>query len=182
MDDKHIIGLFFDRAEGAIAALSEKYGQPLRRLCMNLLNDPQDAEECVNDTYLAIWNAIPPACPEVLSAYLYKTGRNIALKRLRSRTAQKRSAYEISLDELAECIPSVCLEETADARALGEAIDRYLDTLSKGNRILFLRRYWFGDGIADLARHTGLRQNTVSVRLARMRAALKDYLTQEGFL
>lgn len=141
MDDRHIIKLFFDRAEGAIEALAKKYGKGLYRMSMHILSDAQDAEECVSDTYLAAWNAIPPARPDPLSAYIYKVGRNTALKRLRSNTAQKRSAYEVSLDELAGCIPDDALAEATDARELGRAIDRYLATLSTENRRIFLRRY-----------------------------------------
>ncbi len=182
MDDRHIIKLFFDRAEGAIEALARKYGGMLRHLCMNILADHQDAEECVSDTYLAAWNAIPPAEPDPLSAYIYKVGRNTALKRLRSRTAQKRSAYEVSLDELAECISGTDTESTWEAKELGGAIDRYLTTLTKENRVVFLRRYWFGDSLRDISQLTGVKENALAVRLSRMRADLKGYLTKEGFL
>jgi len=182
MQDIQIIKLFFDRAEGAIEALARKYGNTLNRLCMNILGDQRDAQECVNDVYLAAWNSIPPAKPDPLSAYIYKTGRNTALKCLRSRTAQKRSAYEVSLDELTECIPGSDTESALLARELGEAIDRFLTTLSKENRVIFLRRYWFGDPLREIARLTGVRENALAVRLSRMRAALKDYLIKEGFL
>lgn len=182
MDDRSIIQLFFARAEGAIDALARKYGKPLLQLCKNILSNPQDAEECVSDTYLAAWNTIPPAEPDPLSAYIYKIGRNTALKRLRSNTAQKRTAYEVSLDELAECISDDTLENTLDARELGRAIDRWLATLTEENRIIFLRRHWFGDSIHDLAKTLGLTENTLTVRLSRLRGKLKDYLMKEGFL
>lgn len=181
MDDRQIIKLLFDRAEGAIDALEKKFGKGLRRMAMNILSDPQDAEECVNDTYLALWRAIPPAQPDPLSAYAYKVGRNLALKKLRSRTTQKRSGYELSLDELAGCIPDDAAQDAIDARELGRAIDRYLATLSSENRILFLRRYWFGDSIKDLSATLGLAENTLSVRLNRIRAGLKKHLSKEGY-
>lgn len=150
---------------------------------MNILGSRQDAEECVNDTYLAIWNVIPPQRPDPLPPYIYRTGRNIALKRLRDNSAQKRnSAYDASLDELAFCIPVGTLEETLDARALGQAIDRFLDTVSQESRVIFLRRYWFGDSIKEIAKGLGMQENTVSVHLSRTRSKLKDYLTEEGFL
>lgn len=181
MEDSRIIKLFFDRAEGAIDASAKKFEKVLHRICMNILGDVRDAEECISDTYLAVWNAIPPARPDPLSAYIYKVGRNTALKRLRSSTAQKRSAYEVSLDELAECIPDDTLENAADARELGRAIDRRLATLTAENRIIFLRRHWFGDSIRDLSGLMGLTENALSVRLNRLRTALKEHLTKEGY-
>ena len=182
MEDRHIVALFFDRAEGAIDALAKKYGRALYSLCRNILNDPQDADECVSDAYLAAWNTIPPASPQPLSAYIYKLGRNCALKKLRARTAQKRTAYEVSLDELAEVLPGGDVESAVEAKLLGEAIDRYLDTLTKENRVIFLRRYWFGDNLREIARRTGVTENALAVRLSRLRAGLKDFLTREGIL
>ena len=182
MDDKSIIKLLFARAEAAIDALAQRFGPQLYRIAMNILCSSRDAEECVNDTYLALWNAIPPERPDPLCAYTYRTGRNIALKKLRSNTAQMRnSAYDISLDELAGCIPDSHLWDTLDAKELGRCIDRFLNTQNKENRIIFLRRYWFGDSIRQIATDTGLRDGTVSVRLNRIRAALKDYLNKEGY-
>lgn len=182
MDDAHIIELFFARAESAIAALARRFGARLYAIAMNILNSARDAEECVNDTYLALWNAIPPEQPDPLCAYTYRVGRNTALKRLRSNTAQIRySAYDLSLDELAGCIPDESLWETLDARELGRSIDRFLDTQPKENRVIFLRRYWFGDSVKKIAGDTGLREGTVSVRLSRIRNALKDYLYKEGY-
>lgn len=183
MEDRHILTLLLKRAESAIDALAEKFGSRLHALATNILADPQDAEECVNDTYLALWNAIPPNRPDPLSGYVLRTGRNIALKRLRSNTARKRcTAYDLSLEELSGCIGAADLQNTLDSRALGRAIDAFLDTLSKENRILFLRRYWFGDSIKTIAAQRHLTENTVSVRLSRIRGRLKDYLTQEGYL
>ena len=183
MTDQNILQLLFARAEGAIEALARQFGQRLYAIAMNILSSPRDAEECVNDTYLALWNAIPPEKPDPLCAYTYRVGRNIALKRLRSNTAQMRnSAYEVSLDELSGCIAGHTLEETVDARELGRAIDRFLDTLSRENRVIFLRRYWYGDSVSQIAADLNLRPGTVSVRLSRTRDALKHYLIKEGHL
>ena len=181
MDDKHIITLFFQRAETAIEALAAKYGKLLKQLCTNILHDPLDADECVSDAYLAAWNTIPPARPDPLSAYICRLGRNCALKKLRSRTALKRSGYEVSLEELSECIPGSDTETAWQAQALGEAIDRYIATLPKENRILFLRRYWFGDSVTDIARDMGMTENAVSVRLSRTRDQLRTYLQKAGY-
>lgn len=183
MDDAKIISLLFARAEAAIEALAHRFGAQLYRIAMNILHSGRDAEECVNDTYLALWNAIPPERPDPLCAYTYRTGRNIALKKHRNNTAQIRnSTYDLSLDELAGCIPDDRLWETLDAKELGRTIDRFLDTQSKENRIIFLKRYWFGDSVRQIAGDTGLREGTVSVRLSRIRNALKDYLYKEGYV
>lgn len=182
MDDRHILQLLFDRAETAIDALSRRFGWRLYQIAMNILSSSRDAEECVNDTYLALWNAIPPERPDPLCAYTYRIGRNTALKKLRSNTAQIRnSAYDLSLDELAGCIPDESVWQALDARELGRAIDRFLDTQSRDSRVIFLRRYWFGDSVKDIARTMAMTDGAVSVRLSRVRNALKDYLNEEGY-
>lgn len=182
MDDQKILKLLYSRVESAIDALRTRFDKPLRRIAMNILEDPQDADEAVSDTYLALWEAIPPANPSPLSTFVYKVGRNTALKLLRTRSAQKRcSRYDLSLDELAGILPTQTLEEQLDAKLLGQAIDKFLDTLDKESRILFVRRYWFGDSIQDLAANFALSQGAVSVRLHRIRNRLKDYLNKEGF-
>lgn len=182
MDDLHILELLWQRAEGALDALAAKFGRQLHATAINILGDPRDAEEAVNDAYLAVWDAIPPARPDPLCAYIYKVGRNSALKLLRSRTAEKRkSNYDLSLEELSQVLPAGTLEEQIDAKALGQTIDRFLDTLSTDDRRLFLRRYWFGDSISALALQCRTTPGAVSVRLHRIRQRLKDYLNKEGF-
>ena len=178
MDDQQIPALLWQRAESAIPALAHRFGKQLYLTAMNLLHNQRDAEECVNDTYMAIWNAIPPKKPEPLRPYVYRIGRNIALNRLRFNTTQKRGVYGLSLDELEGCIPAPCLE---DGRALGQALDAYLDTLSKDNRIIFLRRYWFGDSVKDIAAAFRMTENAVSVRLNRLRDGLRTHLIKEGY-
>ena len=181
MDDKHIVSLLLQRAEAAIAALEAKFGRQLHTIAMNILSDPQDAQECVNDTYLALWNTIPPQQPDPLSAYAYRIGKNTALTRLRNNRARKRDgSYDLSLDELTDILPGTDLEETLNARELGRAIDTFLDTLSAANRHIFLRRYWFGDSVTALAKAEGLTPNTLSARLFRLRTQLKAYLIKEG--
>lgn len=182
MEDREIITLLWNRAERAIDALKAKFGKNLYRIAMNILEDHQDAEEAENDTYLALWNAIPPAKPDPLPPYIYKVGRNTALHHLRSRSAEKRqSRYDLSLDELAEILPAGTLEETVNGRALGHAISAFLDTLEQEDRVLFVRRYWFGDDIKVLAKAFSLSVGNTSVKLHRIRIKLKDYLYQEGF-
>lgn len=181
MDSTNILNQLWNRAEGAIEALSLAYGQRLYLTALNILGSPQDAEECVADTYLAVWNAIPPKRPDPLSAFVYKVGRNTALNRLRINQAQKRdSSYDVSLDELAGCLPGPGMEDQLDARELGRAIDKFLSTLNADNRVIFLRRYWFGDSVKDIATFSKLSENVVSVRLNRIRSKLKEYLIKEG--
>ena len=182
MEDKEIIVLLWNRAECAIDALKAKFSKVLHRITMNILNDPRDAEEAENDTYLALWNAIPPNKPDPLPPYVYKVGRNTALRHLRNRSADKRhSRYDLSLEELSDILPAGTLEEAIDARLLGRTICAFLDTLKKEDRVLFVRRYWFGDDIATLAEAFSLTISNTSVKLHRIRGKLKDYLNKEGF-
>ena len=182
MEDKKIIKLLFARAENAISELSLRFGRQLQRIAYNILGNQSDAEECTNDTYLALWNAIPPVSPDPLAPYVYRTGRNMALKRLHWDTAQKRdSRYDVSLEELNECLPGESMEQKLDARELGRAMDRFLDSKSRENRYIFIRRYWFGDSVGEIARALKLKENAVSVRLNRIRTALREYLKKEGF-
>lgn len=182
MHDNEILKLLFDRAEIAIEELKKRFGSGLFGLAMRILGNLQDAEETVNDTYLAIWDAIPPARPDPLTPFIYKVGRNTALKKLRSRTAEKRnSCYDLSLDELSDILPGGTLDEQLDAKALGKAINAFLDTLNTGDRVLFVRRYWFGDPLTELAKQRLTTPGNLSVRLHRIRQKLKDYLYKEGF-
>ena len=182
MEDSKIITLLWNRAECAIDALKAKFGKTLYRIAMNILEDHQDAEEAENDAYLALWNAIPPAKPNPLPPYIYKVGRNTALNHLRHRSAEKRqSAYDLSLEELSEILPAGTLEELIDGRALGRTIDSFLHTLKQEERVLFVRRYWFGDDIPTLAKAFSLTTNNTSAKLCRIRIKLKDYLYKEGF-
>ncbi len=182
MEDQRIVTLLWQRAESAIDALAKKFGKRLMSIAMNILGLPQDAEESVNDTYLAVWNAVPPKRPDPLAGFVYTTGRNISLDRLKYNTAQKRdSRYDIPIDELENCIPAAALEEQVEVRELGLAINRFLKTVNADNRALFLRRYWFGDSVREIAKDLGLRENAATVRLGRLRMQLREHLIKEGF-
>lgn len=182
MDDSKIIELFFARSQQAIVELSAKYEKLLLRIAMNILNDHEDAAECVNDTYLGTWNAIPPQRPNPLISFVCRIARNISLKKYRSNTAQKRNcSFTVSMEELKDCLPSPCAEEIWSARELGIRINHFLDTLDKENRLIFLRRYWFADSVKDISALLGISENNVSAKLSRIRIRLKDYLIKEGF-
>lgn len=176
MEDAKILDLLWSRSEQAIDALSRRFGARLHATAHNLLSDPQDSEECVNDTYLALWNSIPPRRPTSLAAYVYRTGRNIALNRLRANTAQKRDGHTLSLDELSAFVPA-----PEDRHDLGQALDAFLDKLEPRSRAIFLRRYWFGDSIGDIAQDLRMTENAVALRLHRTREQLRTYLKEEGY-
>ncbi|MBO4798696.1 MAG: sigma-70 family RNA polymerase sigma factor [Candidatus Methanomethylophilaceae archaeon] len=181
MNDESIIALFNERSEQAITSLSERFGTSLLAVAENLLGNKEDAEECVQDTFLAVWNRIPPEQPTSLSAYVFRILRNIAIKRYHEKNAKKRNAvYDIALEELEDSIPaSPSAEEEADEKALSEAIDRFLSGLKPEDRVLFIRRYWFSESISDLAHRLQIRDHAVSVRLSRIRRKLRAYLEKE---
>ena len=182
MEDEKILTLLWRRAEHAIEALQLRFGRRLHQTALNILGSDPDAEEAVNDTYLALWNAIPPVSPDPLAPYVYRTGRNTALKRLHKDTAKKRdSRYDVSLEELNGCLPGEDVEQMIDARELGRTIDRFLGTQSKISRYIFVRRYWYGDSVGVIANELDMKENAVSVRLNRMRTSLKAYLKKEGY-
>ena len=184
MNDERIIELFFERSEQAIRELDKKYGQVCFKVSYGILNNRQDTEECVNDAYLGVWNAIPPAKPNPLCAFVCKIVRNVSLKRYEQITAAKRNShYDIAMEELGDCLASATtLEKEIEERELTEIIESFLDSLSRENRVIFLRRYWFFDTYADIAKQVGLTEKNVSVRLTRLRKELEKYLIEREVL
>ena len=184
LEDKEIISLFFERSEQAVEELNRKYGSAVKKTAANILNDRLDVEECVNDTYLRTWNSIPPHTPNPLVSYVCKIARNLALDRYHANRAEKRNGnLDLVLDEMEECIPSdMDVETEYEAKELTAAINRFLSSLSRDDRILFVRRYWYGDSVEDLASVTDSSSNRVSVRLFRIRKKLKESLLKEGLL
>ena len=184
MDDKAIIDLFFERSEQAIRELDTKYGKTCHKVSYNILNNRQDAEECVNDAYLGTWNAIPPQHPNPLLTFLCRIVRNLSIMRYHANTATKRnSAYDIALEELENCLSSgITVEDEVEGKLLVQTIEDFLDTLSRDSRVIFMRRYWFSDSYAEIAKQVGISEKTVSVRLTRIRNQLREHLTKEGML
>lgn len=177
MDDGGILRLFLERNEDAPAELEKKYGAACFKLALRMLSDPRDAEECVNDALLGVWNAVPPAEPELIGAYFMRTVRNTALNRLDYRTADKRTAYTLCLEELRECVPSGEDVETALIRAeFAEKLSAFLDKLPKEERAIFLRRYWYFETAAEIAASLGLSAQSVRARLKRTRGKLKKQI------
>ena len=184
LEDSKIIELFFDRSEEAITELSEKYGQVCKSVAENILNNQLDSEECVNDAFLAVWNTIPPQKPEHLLSYVCRIVRNLAIKKYHANTAQKRnSIYDVALDEIKECFPSsVSVEDEIESVEFSKEIDRFLESMDKQSRILFVRRYYYSDSIEELSELFRTSKHNISVRLSRIRKQLKNYLIKEGVL
>ena len=183
MDDSTIIELFFARSEQAIRELDNKYSKVCHSLSYNILNSRQDAEECVNDAYLGAWNAIPPARPNPLPAFLCRIVRNLSLMRYHADMAAKRGggSYTVALEELEGCLASPhTVEEDMEEQELVRLIEDFLETLSPENRVLFIRRYWFSDSYEEIAVRTGLSEKNVSVRLTRIRKQLRYYFEERG--
>ena len=181
MEDSRIIDLFWQRSEQAIDAVAGKYGPMCHSIAWNLLRSEQDAQECVNDTWYALWQAIPPQRPNPLAAFVAKIARNLAIKRLGYHHAQKRTAMVVSFEELNDCIPALqTQEEILEGKELSRLLDAFLDTLDPEDRNMFLRRYWFFDSIGQIAAGFGMSQSKVKMRLYRIRNRLKDYLFKEA--
>lgn len=185
MESNKIIQLFFDRDEAAIAAVSEKYSAYCSKIALNILTSKEDSEECVNDAFLKAWELIPPNRPEKLSAFLGKLTRNLAINRLKYRSAEKRgsSQADVIFDELSEIIPSdSSVELEQERKELISEINRFLKKLSMQKRNIFILRYWYCDSVKEIAASNGLNETNVSVILNRTRKKLKQHLEKKGMI
>ena len=181
MEDSKILELFFARNEDAIRHTDDTYGRRLFALAERIVKNDQDAEDSVSDTYLRSWDTIPPQKPRYFFAYLAKICRNFALKKLDWKNAAKRNAEVVALtEEMEMCIPDQARDREMEARELGMLLDRFLRTLTPENQMVFLRRYWYVDTIAEIAVRYGISESAVQMRLNRTRAKLCTYLEKEG--
>lgn len=183
MEDRDILALYWQRSEEAIRETDRKYNAYCSHIAMNILADRSDTEECVSDTWLRAWNAIPPQKPSRFGVWLGKLTRNLALDRWRERSAEKRGGGEtaVLLSELEECVSGrQGVEQAMEERQTLEAIRRFLGALPREKRVLFLRRYYFGDSLEELGRRTGRNQSQVKSALFRLRSQLRDFLKEEG--
>ena len=183
MEDSRIVELFWQRDETALAAAEDKYDRYCHAIANNILHNDEDARECVNDVFLAAWNAIPPHRPEKLSTFLAKITRRIALNKWRDALADRRGGGNIdaSLSELEECIPSdTDIDDALDTQAFSEIINAFLGTLSADERRVFVRRYWFFDSITSIAKRYGFGTSKVNMTLKRTRDKLAVRLKKEG--
>ena len=184
MEDGKIIQLYWDRDEQAIPATAEKYGSYCISIARNILGNREDAEECVNDTYLNAWNSMPPHRPGMLSAFLGKIVRNLSFNRYKHNTAGKRGGGELPvvLDELSELVSGrEDVEQAFYHRELVRSIDAFLDGLSPEKRSIFLSRYWYTDSISEIAARHGIKDGAVSMMLNRLRRKLHNFLLERGF-
>lgn len=182
MTDDEIIRLYHSRSENAISETDRKHGTFCRRLAMNILSSREDAEECVSDTYLAAWNSMPPDRPASLRAFLGRITRNISISRFRKNRAAKRYAgIEVILSELEECVPGSSGDAEIERRLLAKTISDWLDGLSEDDRTMFVRRYWYGDAVKELAEDFGETPNQTAKRMQRLRRSLREALEKEGF-
>lgn len=182
MDDSMIIDLFFKRSQSALTETENKYGAFIYSVAYNVLSGKEDAEECVNDTYLKLWNSIPPQCPVNFKAYIGKIARNSAIGVFRHNTAAKRDrgAY-VLLSELEECLPSgERVENDIDGKYLASLISEWLKTLDAESRVLFVKRYWYGESVQSLSEQTGRNPAKISSLLFSLRKKLKKELDKKG--
>ena len=181
MEDAKIIALFWARNEDAIAQTDAEYGRKLHQLSLRLLQNHEDAEESVSDTYLRTWNAIPPNKPKYFYAFLASICRRLSLNRLDWKQAAKRSAEVVSLtQEMELCIPDTRREDSLRGKELGKLLDAFLDSLPKESRLIFLRRYWYADTVAEIAGRYGMTESKVKMQLSRTRKKLSTFLQKEG--
>ena len=184
MTDTEIIELFFERSDRAIAELEEAHGSAVRRVAMNILANPLDGEECINDTWFGVWNTIPPLRPSPLRTFVCRIARNLAIKKYHSNSACKRNSYyDLALDELSECVaaPNDLPHEVHTAQ-VAVCVEKFLGTLSDDDRRMFVRRYWHMESIAQIAARFGCSEGRVKSTLHRTRGKLHRYLEKEGRL
>ena len=184
MDDSGIIALFFERSEQAIAELRKKYDRAVQAVALNILGNEADAEECASDTYLGVWNTVPPKIPDSLKAYTLGLARKISLSRYHVNTAKKRNSfYDTALDELESCLAAPGgPEQELEARELAAAINRFLAGLPREDRQMFVCRYYLAEPVSGIAAKLGLKSGRVSMRLFRIREKLRKFLEEEGLL
>jgi RNA polymerase sigma-70 factor (ECF subfamily) len=183
MSEQELLEMYEARNQAAIQETEERYGAYCHTIAYRILRDEGEAAECLNDTWFAAWQAIPPAKPKNLGAYLTKITRNLSLNRYRSNHQQKRQADRMSvcIDELAECIPSLTTPERAYEQSyLGQLLTQFLRELPKEERIMFVRRYFFMDSVAEVAEHMGCGESKVKTAMFRTRKKLQKLLTEEG--
>jgi len=181
MDDQKIVELYFFRSEQAIKETDIKYGKLCRSIAYNILQNDEDAEECVDDTYIGVWNTIPPKKPDNFMAFICKIARNLALKRLESETRQKRSqATVISISELEEILPDESIAADVSNEEIGKLISNFLRKEKADIRKVFIRKYYFFDSVSEIAERYGFTESKVKNMLYHTRNKLKEYLIKEG--
>lgn len=183
MEDAKIIELFWTRNEDAITETDASYGRKLRTLATKILDNREDAEESVSDTYMKTWEIIPPQRPAYFYAFIASICRHLSFHKIDWKQAAKRNAEVVTLTaEMEMCIPDTRRDREMEAKELGKVLNVFLESLPKETRLIFLRRYWHMDTIAEIAARYGITQSKVKMRLSRTRAKLRTFLEQEGIV
>lgn len=183
MEDEAIIALYWQRSEEAIVQTDRKYGRYCRSIAFNILDNDDDTDECLNDTYLRAWNLMPPKRPSLLSAMLAKITRNLALDRRKFNHAEKRGGGQVPLvlEELSQCVPGgTNAEEILESKELTALLNRFLSSLPQRTREVFMLRYWYLCPVRQIAERLGLGESSVKMTLLRTRKQLKALLEKEG--
>lgn len=185
MTDGEIIDLFWERSQKGIEEIASQYGKLLYKVAFQIVNNNEDTYECVNDTYMGLWDTIPPQRPNPLCAYACRICKNIALNKLRSKKAIKRgSDLTVSLDELKDVVfqnTDNSVEKFIEAKELGQEINKFLATLDKEQRVIFVKRYYLHESVGDIAKELQIREGTISTKLNRIRKKLEKHLRKQGF-
>jgi RNA polymerase sigma-70 factor (ECF subfamily) len=184
MEDNEIVELYWERSEAAVSETSKKYARYCRYISFSILHNNEDSEECVNDTYLRAWNAMPPNRPNCLATFLGKITRNLALDKFKKYAAEKRGLgqMELVLSELDDCVSSSAVEQEIDEIELAELLNHFLESLPKDKRIMFMQRYWYLMPIREIAERSGKSESQVKSALFRTRNNLKTVLEKEGVI
>lgn len=181
MNDNEIIQLLFNKSEKAIVEINKQYGKLCHTLAFNILKNRQDAEECVNDAYLGVWNTIPPKRPNSFTAYLCRLVRNLSVNRYKYNAAEKRKTnYNLCLEEIERYFGTTELLEKITEKELTGYIETFLDSLTAQERFIFVRRFWYLDSYKSIAKATGLKEGALRVKMTRLKAELKKNLDKQG--
>lgn len=184
MEDGEIKALLNARSERALSAVSQKYGGYCKKIALNILQNNEDSDECVNEALMRLWTSIPPNDPACLQLYLARIVKNCSFDKLRSSRREKRGSGEVSLvlDEIADCVSgNYTVEDELELKELTGAINEFLKKLSAKHRKMFLLRYWYCFDVPEIAQRLHTTENTVSVTLCRVRRKIKEYLTKRGY-
>ena len=184
MEDSEIVKLLTERSEQAVAAVSQKYGRYCKKIALNILQNNEDADECVNEALMKLWNSSPPSTPDALQLFLARIVKSAAYDKLRLSQREKRGGGEVALalDEIAECVSgNSSVEDELEQKELQSAINSFLKRLNVKHRKIFLLRYWYCFSVSEIAERLGTSENSISVTLTRTRRKLKEYLTKRGF-
>ena len=184
MEDSEIVTLLIGRSEQAVTAVSQKYGRYCKKIALNILQNNEEADECVNEALMRLWNSDPPDSPDALQLFLARIIKNCAYDKLRLSMREKRGGGEaaLALDEIAECVSgNSSVEDELDQKELQTAINSFLKRLNPRHRKMFLLRYWYCFSVSEIAKRLGTTENSVSVTLSRVRRKIKEYLTKRGY-